>query len=692
MSSQTATDPLPAAPAMHVVATAGHVDHGKSALLKALTGQEPDRWDEERRRGLTIDLGYVWTTLAGANDEADPVTVAFVDVPGHDGFLANMLSGVGVVERALFVVAADDGWSAQSEEHLEILDLLGRRGLVAVVTKADVAGPDRAAEVVADVAQRLERTSLAGTPVLAVDSLSGAGLDELRATLAERLRAMAAALPGDDAVAGSRAAPGGREAPGDGTVGARLWVDRSFTVTGAGTVVTGLLIAGRLAVGDEVVLEPAGRRARVRGLQCLEEPVRSVAATARAAINLAGVDADAVERGDVVTTGTSVAPTTAVDVHLRALTHEAIGRTGAWHLHVGTAATTVRIRPLLGDIDAGSEGQARLELDHPLPLRVGDRFVLREAGRRLTLGGGIVLDPQPRARRPRGAEARLAHAMVLDELREAIAGGDRADQAAALVAAHGGSRDRAQLQALLATGQTRDVSAGPTSEGDAEPGPSAAPRDVRPPDEVIDAHPELTAIGELVVASDQVAPWTQAILTAGREAPADHAVERATLAAAAAAHGCPRELAPALIDRAVADGALRSYGGRVVHPDHEARYLAARATRVDALLALLDDDPWQPPDATDALRSVGLPSFELQTLLDEGRVVAAGSLLFPAEHVSRAVAQLREGPGRDGASFTAAEARDAWGCTRRAAMPLLEHLRAVGVTRFDGERHRLVGP
>ncbi len=214
---------------MQVIATAGHVDHGKSALLRALTAMEPDRWVEEQQRGLTIDLGFVWTDVADGADGENPLTVAFVDVPGHDDFLPNMLCGVGVVDQILFVVAADDGWSAQSQEHLEILDLLGRWCVAAVVTKADLAGPDRAAEVAQDVRQRLAETSLDGAPVVTVDALHQQGTEHLRGVIADRLRDRARGAPAPPAAT-------------------RLWIDRVFTVTGAGTVVTGMLESGRLSV------------------------------------------------------------------------------------------------------------------------------------------------------------------------------------------------------------------------------------------------------------------------------------------------------------------------------------------------------------------------------------------------------------------------------------------------------------
>ena len=642
-------------PQMEVVATAGHVDHGKSALLKELTGMEPDRWDEERRRGLTIDLGYVWTDLA--TSEGGSLTVAFVDVPGHDGFLTNMLSGVGVVGQALFVVAADDGWSAQSQEHLEILDLLGRRGVAAVVTKADLAGPERTDEVVADVTRRLAGTSLEDTPVLAVDSLSGQGIEELRVTLARRLSGGTTQRPSAER---SAERPASEQAT-------RLWIDRSFSVTGAGTVVTGLLAAGHLEVGDEVVIAPHGRRARVRGLQSLERTVGSATAGSRVAVNLAGIEQDQVQRGDALLAAsaggapsrTAGFATTTFDAQLRALPHSAIGRKGAWHLHVGTAATTVDVHPLLGDVEPGTRGHARLELTDPLPIRMGDRFVLREAGRRRTVGGGVVLDPAPLAR-PRGAEDRLAHALELDQLADAT---DLQQRLVALVDAHGGRRSRDELAALLGGTVT---------------------------DQDLAEITELATIADQVVRREQLAPWTVAILAAAEGAPVEHAVERAELVAAAADRGCPRELAPALIDHAVDEGTLASHGGRLVHHRHEAAYLDARERRRGVLLAALEADPLQPPDPAEATAQADMPSFEVRELIDEGVVVSCGPLLFTATAITDAATRLREGPGRDGRSFTAAEARDAWATTRRAAMPLLEHLRATGVTSFDGSHHRMI--
>ncbi|HET6698943.1 MAG TPA: GTP-binding protein, partial [Nocardioidaceae bacterium] len=240
-----------------MVATAGHVDHGKSTLVRALTGIEPDRWAEEHRRGLTIDLGYAWTTLPSGEQ------LAFVDVPGHQRFIGNMLAGLGPAPAVVFVVAADEGWREQSQEHLAAVDALGiRRGLL-VVTRSDLADP---APVLADASERLAATSLGPGPAVAVSARTGQGLPELRVAL-DRLVAL---MPAPDTA--------GR---------VRLWVDRSFTIRGSGTVVTGTLGQGTVAVGDELAV--ARRRVRVRGVQSLEQPRESVGAVARVALNLRGV-------------------------------------------------------------------------------------------------------------------------------------------------------------------------------------------------------------------------------------------------------------------------------------------------------------------------------------------------------------------------------------------------------------------
>ncbi len=368
---------------MGVGCTAGHVDRGQAPRVRGRAGLGPDRFAAGRRRGLTIDLGFAWTDLAGPS--GPPRTVAFVDLPGHERFIGNMLAGAGAVDLALFVVAADEGWMPQSGEHLEILDLLGvTRGLV-VLTKADTVDDDTLAVAAELVAEQLAGTAFAGVETVAVSAVTGAGMPELVA----RLVAVVDAAP----------QPVNRGRP-------RLWVDRSFTVRGAGTVVTGTLAGGPVATGDELAVLPAGRRVRARGLQSLGAAVAVAPAGSRVAVNLVGVDRADVVRGDALGTPGQWLAADALDAQVRALPGREIGRRGAWHVHAGSAERLARVAPLLGRPVTG-DGFVRVQLDRPLPLTAGDRFVLREAGRRATIGGGVVLDPDPV--QPRGRPAgRLA--------------------------------------------------------------------------------------------------------------------------------------------------------------------------------------------------------------------------------------------------------------------------------------------
>jgi small GTP-binding protein len=386
----------PAVGSHRVVTTAGHVDHGKSTLLRALTGMEPDRLDEERRRGLTLDLGFVWTDLGDQR-------IAFVDVPGHERFVGTMLAGVGATPAALLVVAADDGWSAQSAEHRDVLDLLDVPAVAVAVTKVDLVDADRVAAVVEEVAREVAGTSLAGAPIVEVDAVSGRGVEELGASVADRV----AALPAATDV--------GRP---------RLWVDRSFAISGAGTVVTGTLVDGSLQVGDRARVLPAGQEVRIRGMQSLGEPVGSIGAGSRVALNLVGVSHQEVTRGDTVVGGAGPwRASREADLWVRTLEGQQLDRAGAWHLHVGTARTTCRALPTTGSIEPGSQGAVRVLLDHPLALVAGDRVVLREAGRRATVAGGRVVDPAPR-HRPRGREERTAHAAAIAEAAAGVADAD----------------------------------------------------------------------------------------------------------------------------------------------------------------------------------------------------------------------------------------------------------------------------
>ncbi|MEU4666192.1 selenocysteine-specific translation elongation factor, partial [Micromonospora chalcea] len=357
---------------MWVVATAGHVDHGKSTLVRALTGMEPDRWAEERRRGMTIDLGFAWTTLPSGG------TVAFVDVPGHERFVPNMLAGVGPVPAALIVVAADEGWMPQSAEHLAALDALGVSYGLLAVTRADLADPGPAT---ARARTEIAATSLGEVEAVPVSAVTGAGLPELRAAL-DRLTAR---LPDPAA-----------DAP------VRLWVDRAFTVRGSGTVITGTLGGGRLRVGDELELAGTGEAVRVRGLHSLGAAHTAVEAVARVAVNLRGLPRDRVGRGDALLTPGRFGRTDLLDVRLSG--DPAADLPATLMLHAGSAAVPARVRPLGPDT-------VRLRLARPLPLLIGDRALLRDPGRHHVCGGVTVLDVDPPPLRRRGAAA--ARAAVL---------------------------------------------------------------------------------------------------------------------------------------------------------------------------------------------------------------------------------------------------------------------------------------
>lgn len=362
---------------LRVVATAGHVDHGKSTLVAAVTDMDPDRFAEEKARGLTIDLGFAWMSLPSGRQ------LAFVDVPGHIRFIKNMLAGTGAVDVCLFVVAATEGWKPQSEEHLRIVDLLGLAGGVVALTKAGLVDEETLRRRRGEIAEHTAGTVLARAPVIEVDSLKRVGLGELVRSLDELLDA----------------------APGPPDVGRpRLWIDRSFAVQGAGTVVTGTLAGGSLRVGDELVVVPGssagafGATVRVRGLQTHRRAVPSAQPGQRLAVNLAGIAHRDVHRGQALVRLEQWEPTAVVDASLQVLgtLSHPVSRRGDHRLHVGSAQLPVRLRVLGREaVQPGQVGLVRLHLAERLALVPGDRFVLRESGRSETVGGGEILDIAP---------------------------------------------------------------------------------------------------------------------------------------------------------------------------------------------------------------------------------------------------------------------------------------------------------
>lgn len=611
---------------MRVIATAGHVDHGKSTLLRRLTGMEPDRWDEEQRRGLTIDLGFVWTQVV---DAEGPLWIAFVDVPGHHRFIDNMLAGVGGVRSTLLVVAADDGWSAQSGEHLAILDLLGVHGVAVAVTKTDTVGPQRTADVTAEVSRRLRGTALEDTPVVPIDSITGTGLPELTEVVHRRL----AVVPAE---------------PDTGRP--RLWVDRAFPVTGAGTIVTGTLHGGALSVGDSVRLLPSGRSCRIRGLQTLGHARERVPSGARLAVNLASVSHRTVGRGDaVVRDGAPWICSDVLEVQLRSVHDRPLTTRGAWQIHIGTAAMTARVRPLLDTIAPGETGIARLELEHPVPVQYGDRFVLREMGRGVTVGGGAILDPRP-GPRPRGVCNRLARSDHLEQVSDAPL--EQVERL--LVEARGGVTTEEELAALTGSESTSNPALVRLSNG-------------------------YLALGL------RLSDWGKAVVEKLQETPSEHGWSQGDLQSTLIAAGCPQAAIRPVLEHLTNNGHLARVGDQFLAPEQLEAHATVRRVRHERARSAFSAALFEPPSPEDVASATGLRSADLQDLVDAGQLVRAGSLLFAAEALPRALERLHQAFGD--MPFSASQARDVLATSRRYVLPLLELLHERGLTRFDGATH-----
>ncbi len=633
----------------HVVGTAGHVDHGKSALILALTGTDPDRLAEEKARGMTIDLGFAWTTLPSGRE------VGFVDVPGHERFVHNMLAGVGGVDCALLVVDAVEGWQPQSAEHLAILDLLGIATGVVALTKVDLAGPERAAEVAVQVRERLAGTTLAGAPLLETAAPAGLGVDQLRAELDRAL----------DKVA---------EPPDRGRP--RLPVDRVFTIRGTGTVVTGTLSGGALAADTEAVLLPAGRRVRVRGLQAHGRPIARATPARRLAVNLGGVAVAQVARGDVLTLPGQWRPTRAADCRLRCLPgRQPLRPRGAYLLYAGAAEVAVRLQPLdTAEVRPGEHALVRLLLDAPLVLDPFEPVVLRDSGRDETVGGGLVVDPFP-LQPVRGTSARVRR---LEELEAREAAG-REGLLARVLAERG-------LVALV------DLPAvAGASDGQVDAALAAA------------VERRLALRGRAVAWAPET--WRQAREAVLRAVAAHHRAEPlaagmpAQLARAAArpAGGGNRDGAAAtwaaagaeVVDALVAAGDLAADGPVVRLPEHGVRLDPAQRAvraRVEATLA----EAGVNVQSEAALGALGADRRLLDALVRLGVLVRVGSgLHLGKDALDQAVASLRRA-FPDGRSFTAADAKQAMGTTRKTAIPLLEYLDRSGVTARSGDLRRLL--
>ena len=604
-----------------VVGTAGHIDHGKSTLIQALTGIDPDRLAEEKRRGMTIDLGFAYLTLPSGR------LVGIVDVPGHARFIRNMLAGVHGLDAVLLVIAADEGVMPQTVEHLEIVHLLDiSRGLV-VLTKVDLVEPDWLELVTAEVGERLADTSLAGAEVVPVSALSGEGLDLLRGKL--------------DLLLDGTTARADRQRP-------RLPIDRVFTIGGFGTVVTGTLVDGFLKVGEELEAQPGGRRVRVRGLQQHDRKVEVAAPGSRVAANLVGVEKEDLRRGHVLVRPGTLASTRRVDAEVAVLAGAARPlRNGAdLLLHTGTAEVAARAIVLDADeLLPGSRGWVQLYLAEPIAAAAGDRFVLRQPSPSATIAGGRFADVNPR-RHPRNdasVPASLERRMAGDVLQEELRKYPRGITEAALV------------KATLAPVADLAGVAGRRAGGwifAPESWAALSGRSQALLEEYHRTHP----------------------LRGGM--PREELKSRLGLA--------PAAFSVALVELA-RDGVLAEQGGELALPGHKVELDPAEGGPAQRLRELLGRAPFAPPSLPEALREAGAGPEVLRALAKRGEIVRLSEdVAFTRPAYESALELVRQIVAAEG-GVTVARLRDAMGASRRPVLAFLEHLDAERVTRREGD-------
>lgn len=591
---------------MYVIATAGHVDHGKSTLVNALTTMDPDRWEEEKQRGLTIDLGFAWTTLKSGAD------VAFVDVPGHERFIANTLAGLGPAPAVMLVIAADEGWKEQTSEHLEAIDALGiERGII-VLTRMD--NGQRISE--ADVRDKVAGTSLSVAPIFAVSARTGEGMEELRGGI-DKL------LPADEVLQRACAMP------------ARMWIDRAFSIKGAGTVVTGTWAAGSVNIGDRLKLVTASGEhdVTVRGLHSENSAVDKAEPVMRLALNLRGVDADAISRGDVLTEAESTWwQPEVIDVRWRTGPKlDSVPR--KLNLHVGTASVPVHVRGLDAE-------HARLTLQgRAFPLRLGDRLALRGPGLD-ALAGVEVVDMDPPLLNRRGAPVRRAQALR--------------DQNPFDASAYVARKEAVMKETLAAAGF--DVANKPAS---------------------------LVEFRSWWVNAQAIARWTAQLRTLFDTHLTDHHLsDGLPLATALSALALPDD---SLVSVAVAGARLKRDGAIIRDPHAAPRDLGPAEKSVAIVEAQLAKEPFVAPDAG-TLDELGLGPIELAAAERAGRLLRVGPIVLLPSAPQQAAEILGQQPGE----FTLSQARQALGTTRRVAVPLLEYMDARGLTRRTSDSARVL--
>jgi selenocysteine-specific elongation factor len=571
---------------------------------------------------LTIDLGFAWLTLPSGRE------VGLIDVPGHERFIKNMLSGAGGVTVCLFVVAANEGWKPQSAEHLAILDILGVQHGVVALTKSDLVDDETLELASAEVEEKLAPSSLSGIPIVPCSAATGEGIEALVGRLDEALEAAPAAA--------DRARP-------------RLWIDRVFTIAGSGTVVTGTLMNGRLQVGDEVEIAPEGRRARVRSIQSHKKTVEEIGPGNRVALNLAGLERQGAERGNAIARPRLWRATTRVDALLQVVSSEIGGREqpltekGAHLLYVGSAETPVRIKLLdAPSIAPGRSGFAQLYLRDPLPLQAEDRFVLRDAGRVLTVGGGVVLDPLP-APAKRGDSHRT-------ELLRKLVGANARDRLRALLDAVG---ELGVNEALMRSG----------ADGIPDDIPTLASRLVSP------------------TRSTQLRNHVSSALERRH---AEHPLERAV----------PREVlrAELRLEADVFDALLasmqevREEGAGIRLASHRVGLTPEQEQARDDLLRRIGEAGFQPP----LVSELNVDPALLRSLTESAELVRIENFYLTSAGATEARARVREHIQRHG-PVTVAQIRDLLGTTRKYAVPLCEWLDGTGATLRRGDV-RLLGP
>jgi selenocysteine-specific elongation factor len=643
---------------MSCIGTAGHVDHGKSALVTALTGMDPDRLAEEKARGMTIDLGFAWLTLPSGR------SASVVDVPGHEGFIKNMLAGAGGIDVALLVVAADEGVMPQTEEHLAILDLLRVRSGVVALTKSDLVDGDWLDLVREEVAERLRPTTLASAPILPCSAVTGVGLLDILAALDAALDAQSARDELRDI---------GRP---------RLPIDRVFTITGFGTVVTGTLQHGTLRVGQEVEIQPGGQRGRIRGLQTHKQSATEGTPGARLAVNIAGVERNALTRGDVVTLPGQFRPTTAMDVQVEMLSSAArpLAHNTTLDLYLGAAEAPARV--LLLDADEfrpGETGWAQLRLARPLVAAWGDRFILRRPSPSETIGGGSVVEPWAKRHKRRDPTtlARLEKLAQGNPEEVVLAALLPMEQAGARAVGFGG-REWADIARTTGLGEAEleDLLLDLIEGGQVfEVGMF---RYATPQWERLRA-----ASAALLGAYHQQYPlrrgmpreeWRARLGLGSREA---QQVVSALLALGELAEG------------AEPGGTGQGHSGLLRAPNHTLHFTPEQERAVAGLLRALRAQPFSPPTRAEAEQSIG--AEVVAALVERGDLLRMNAeiLLERAayqEAVRRIVAHLRA-QGR----ISVAEGRDLLATSRKYMLAIFERLDERRITVRDGDE-RILGP